>query len=77
MVEGREGGVFSCKVWVSSSPVLGWGEAVCEHSLCTPVGVSSPVPEAARHTATPPAGQSAALEDCSSLKSKLKRHDID
>lgn len=77
MVEGRAGGVFSCEVWVSSSPVWGWGAAVCGHSLCTPAGESVPVPGAAQRTAAPPAGQPAALEDCSSLESKLKRHYID
>lgn len=77
MAEGLEGGVFSCEVGLSSCPVWGWVAAICEHSLCTPAGASAPVPEAAQHTAAPPAGQSAALEDCSSLRSKLKRHYID
>lgn len=67
-VEGREGGVFSCEVGVSSSPVWGWGAAVCGPHLYTPAGVPVPVPEAARHTA----GRPAALEDCSSLETSRR-----
>lgn len=68
--EDREDAVFSCKVGVSSSPVWGWGAAVCEPHLYTPAGASAPVPEADQRTAASPAGRSAALEDCSSLEER-------
>lgn len=70
-MEGREGGVFSCKVAVSSH-VWGRGVAVCGPHLYTPAGALAPFPAAARHTATPPGGHPAALEDCSSLDRERK-----
>lgn len=63
--ESCEGRVFFCEVWVSSSVVWGWGAAAGEPHPCTPAAASGPVPEAAPRTAAPPAGRSAALEDCS------------
>lgn len=70
-VERCEGGVFSCKVGVSSSPVWGQEAAACKPRLCTPAGASVPFPEAARRTAAPPAGRTA-LEDSSSLRKEGK-----
>lgn len=74
-VEGREGGVFSCEVEVSSSLVWGWEGAVCEPHPYTPAGVSALAPEVALHTAAPPAAHSVAREDCSSLEEE-QRHNI-
>lgn len=70
-VEGREGGVSSCKACVSSSLVWGRVVAVCEPHLYTPSAVPVPAPEGARRTAAPPAGHSPALEDCSSLDGEV------
>lgn len=66
--EGREGRAFFYEVWVSSSPVWGWGAAAGEPRLGTLAAASGPAPEAAPHTAAPPADCSAALADCSSLE---------
>lgn len=63
------GGVFFCQVWVSS-PVWGQEAGVCEHCPCTAAAECEPGPEAAPHTAAPPAARSAAPADCSSLESK-------
>lgn len=71
-VERREGEVFSCKVGVSSSPVWGQEAAAYEPRLCTPAGASVPFPEAARRTAAPPAGRTAAPEDSNSLRKEGK-----
>lgn len=60
-----EGRAFFCEVWLSSSLVWGWGAAAGEPRPCTPAAASGPVPGAAPRTAAPPAGRSAALEDCS------------
>lgn len=70
--EGHGGRVFSCEVCVSSSLVWEWEAAVCVLRLYTPAGVSAPVPEAARHTAAPPKGRRAPLEDCNSLEKEKK-----
>lgn len=66
--EGRERRAFFCEVWVSSSPVWGWGAAAGEPRLGTLAAASGPAPEAAPGTAAPPADRSAALADCSSLE---------
>lgn len=65
---GREGRVFSCEVWVSSSPLWGWGAAAGEPRPGTLATASGPGPEAAPGTAAPPAGRPAALAGCSSLQ---------
>lgn len=65
---GREGRAFFYEVWVSSSPVWGWGAAAGEPRPGTLAAASGPAPEAAPHTAAPPADCSAALADCSSLE---------
>ncbi len=69
-VEGPVGGVFSCEVQDSSSPVWGLGAAGGEPPLYTPAGVSVPVPAAALHTAAHPAGHSETREDCSLLEKR-------
>lgn len=66
--EGSEGRGFFCEVWVSSSPVWGWGAAAGEPRPGTLAAASVPAPEAAPRTAAPPADRSAALADCSSLQ---------
>lgn len=66
--EGSEGEVVSCEGGVSSSLVWGQGAAVCEPQPCIPAGVPAPPPVAARRTAAPLAGHSAAQEGCSSLQ---------
>lgn len=67
--EGREGRAFFYEVWVSSSLVWEWGAAAGEPGLGTLAAASGPAPEAAPHTAAPPADCSAARADCSSLES--------